>query len=141
GTAPEPPDIGDRYLYFVTSTGEIRGFTGISTGAVPVTGRINMNGGVLEATHADYAGYQAFAIDPATGIVYGIDVLGDVVRWPTPADWLENTNAIIPGFGDPGFAAYGSDGSQGSVHGASHDPATGGFYVVYEGDAAIDGDI
>jgi hypothetical protein len=141
GPAAEPPDIGARYLYFVNSVGEIRSFTGITAGAVPVTGRFNLNGGVLEGAQPDYTGYQAFAIDPTTGIVYGINAFGDVVRWPTLADWFGNTNAIVPDFDDPGFAAYGMNNSQGSVHGASYDPATGGFYVVYEGDATIDGDV
>ena len=94
-----------------------------------------------EASHVDYGAYQGFTLDPTTGIVYGISSLGDVVRWPTLHDWLANTNAIVPGVGEPGYDAYGETGAQGSVHGASHDPATGGFYVVYEGDATIDGDV
>ncbi len=141
GPAAAPPDIGGRYLYFVNAMGEIRGFTGIAAGDVPVVGRANVNAGVLEGSHEDYGTYQAFANDPDSGIVYGINAFGDVVRWPSFADWLADSNAIVPEPGEAGYEAYGATNAQGSVHGASHDPATGGFYVVYEGDETIDGDI
>ncbi|GAA5483190.1 hypothetical protein [Haloferula sargassicola] len=138
GEAPEPPPItGDRYLYFVGNDGAIHGFTGIDTGDVPVTAVGNFRGGVAEATHVDYGDFQAFTCDPTSGIVYGINLYGDVVTWPSVADWLANTHADVPTESDPRYDAYGLN----AVHGASYDPATGGFYVVYEGDASIDGDI
>lgn len=138
GEAPEPPPIsGDRFLYFVGNDGAIYGFTGIDTGDVPVTAAANFRSGLQEATHIEYADYQAFTSDPTTGIVYGINLYGDLVTWPTLSDWLENTNADIPEDGDAEYEVYGL----GTIHGASYDPNTGGFYVVYEGDASIDGDI
>ncbi len=138
GDAPEPPAItGDRYLYFIGNDGAIYGFTGIDTGDAPVTVAGNFTAGVLEATQFDYASYQAFTSDPTSGIIYGINSFGDVVTWPTLADWLTNTNADVPADGDPRFEAYGST----SVHDASYDANTGGFYVVYEGGPEIDGDI
>ena len=138
GNAPEPPVLsGDRFLYFVGNEGGIYGFTGIDTGDIAVTAAANFRSGKLEATHTEYADYQAFTCDPTTGIVYGINLFGDMVTWPTVADWIANTNANVPDEGDPGYDVYGTN----TIHGASYDPNTGGFYVVYEGDASIDGDI
>ncbi|WP_193214073.1 hypothetical protein [Luteolibacter marinus] len=141
GDAPEAPVTPPRYVYFVQGNGDIRGFTGINTGDIPVTGPGGAATGFLEASQPSYGTFQGFTTDPSTGIVYGINVFGDVIQWPTLADWLADTNSIVPDFGEPGFAVYGGTGAQGSVHGISYDGNTGGFYVVYEGDALIDGDI
>ncbi|MBB5352793.1 hypothetical protein HNR46_003041 [Haloferula luteola] len=138
GDAPEPPVItDDRFLYFVGDDGEIYGFSGIQSGEVPVADVANFRGGFHEASQFGYREYQAFTCDPTSGIVYGINLYGDVVTWPTVADWLSNTAADIPTEGDPRYEAFDAN----SIHGASYDPHTGGFYVVYEGDATIDGDI
>jgi hypothetical protein len=143
GDAPEAPELeGERYLYFVGDTGDIYGFTGIAAGEISVTSAGSFTDGFLEASHPEYGDFQAFTTDPTSEIVYGINEFGDVVTWPTLEDWFANTNATIPDEGEPGYDVYGFFGGQGSVHGASYDPNTGGFYVVYEGtDPDIDGDI
>ncbi|MEM9481768.1 MAG: hypothetical protein AAGA58_19130 [Verrucomicrobiota bacterium] len=125
----------ERFLYFIDTDGDIHGFTGIDTGTLPVTLANDYSDGHLEATHLDYGTYQAFTLDPGTGIVYGIDALGAVVTWPDLASWIANTGSVA------GVTpVYGAANLDGSIHGASFDPNTGGFYVVYES-LTIDGDV
>lgn len=137
--APTPVVTATRSpIYFVGNDGAIYEFTGFTTdtGNMPITNAASFTEGIPVATNASYGTYQAFTIDPVSGTMYGIDSSGNMITWPTLNDWINDANSSTAVYG-----AYGADGGQGSVHGASYDPATGGYYVVFGGDATINGDI
>ncbi|MCB1130917.1 MAG: sulfatase-like hydrolase/transferase, partial [Verrucomicrobiae bacterium] len=66
-------------VYLVSSSGEIRRFTGISTGTHPMAG-FGLGAGELVNTVASYGSYQGFTQTPA-GAVYGVASNGDVHEW------------------------------------------------------------
>ncbi|GAA5481141.1 sulfatase-like hydrolase/transferase [Haloferula sargassicola] len=125
-------EIDAAPVYFVSSTGEIRGFTGIGAGDTPVSAN-NLAGGVLAGTVAAYGGYQGFTQVPGDGI-YGVSSSGDVDRWPTFEAWLAGDAPTTVGAG-----SYHA----GELHGISYDADTGGLYVIYEGSNSSrdDGDL
>lgn len=133
-------------VYVVNDVGIIKSFSGIASGANPMTGGSFAAGaGALVATIPSYGFYQGFTHVP-DGRVLGINNGGDIVAWNTIGAWLaestpttlavnvfaDKTNGIGPKSGAPA----------GTVHGLSWDGNTGGFYVVLEGGAdPSDGDI
>ncbi|MEM9481093.1 MAG: hypothetical protein AAGA58_15685, partial [Verrucomicrobiota bacterium] len=116
-------------IYFVSSTGQVRRFTGIGGGATPVLGN-SLGDGELVATVASYGSYQGFTQIPG-GQVYGVAANGNVHEWSNLASWLAGDSPSTVSTG-----AYQS----GELHGLSYDPATGGVYVIYEGDNSARGD-
>lgn len=132
-------------IYIVNDIGLVKSFSGIDTGASPVTGGSFGGGsGVLQATIPDYGAYQGFTYMPGEGVL-GVNGGGDVVQWNSVADWLaaatpatlaadvfaDKTNGVGPAGG----------GGAGTIHGLSWDGRTGGLYAVLEAADGTDGDI
>ena len=116
-------------VYFVSSDGSIRKFTGMGAGATPVSGQ-PLAGGVVEASVAAYGNYQGFTQVPDNGI-YGVSSSGDVHHWATLETWLAGDAPMVEAIG-----SY----QAGELHGISYDGATGGIYVIYEGANSSRGD-
>ena len=128
---------GATPIYIVNDIGLVKSFSGITDGATPIAGNSFAAGGTLEATIPNYGTYQAFT-STEDGMVYGVNMGGDVVSWASITSWLNNDNPTTEATGSYGAETANNVGA-GSIHGASVYP--GGFYVVYEGGPDIDGDI
>lgn len=120
-TVPEAPLVPGTAVYFVTSTGEIRKFSGIGGGELPVKGH-GLGSGELVNTVGAYAGYQGFTEIPAEG-VYGVAGNGDIHRWPVRQDWIDGAAPEVVAIG-----IYGD----GRFHGISYDGLTGGIYGIVD---------
>ncbi len=116
-------------VYFVSSSGEIRVFTGIGAGGTPAVGN-SLDGGVIAATVPGYGSYQGFT-QMAGGQVYGVTADGDVHEWTSIQSWIKGGSPTVASNG-----AYGAD----ELHGISYDVATGGVYVVYGGSSSSRGE-
>ncbi|TWT77297.1 hypothetical protein Pla123a_19550 [Posidoniimonas polymericola] len=132
-------------IYAVNDIGLVKRFSGIASGANPVTdGSFGGGSGVLVATIPGYGEYQGMTFAPGGGVL-GVNPGGDVVQWSGIADWLANaTPAVLAAdvFADKtngNGAAAG--GGAGTIHGLSYDGGTGGFYVTLEADDDTDGDV
>ncbi|QDU56590.1 PEP-CTERM sorting domain-containing protein [Aeoliella mucimassa] len=133
-------------IYFVNDIGLIKQFSGIDTGAHPVTaGSFAIGAGVLVATVPAYGEYQGFTYAP-TGEVIAVNPGGDIVEWTNVNAWLANstpTTLAADVFADKGNGngpAGGNNAGAGTIHGLSYDGNTGGYYVTLEGDTAYGGD-
>jgi hypothetical protein len=124
-------------IYFVNNVGEIRSFTGITAGSNPLDGK-TFGGGTLRGTVTAYGGYQDFTHVP-DGRIIGVNSTGGVDVWPSITSWLSNTGMTSLTTGVYGAEVTTSPRS--GLHGVSFDGRTGGFYVVYEGPDAIEGDL
>lgn len=116
-------------IHFVSSTGEIRVFTGMDLGGTPVNGS-SLGDGILAGTVAGYGSYQGFTRVPG-GAVYGVASNGDVHEWSNVQSWVKG--------GSPATVSTGAY-NPGELHGLSHDAATGGVFVIYEGSNSTRGD-
>ncbi|MDF7826870.1 family 43 glycosylhydrolase [Pontiellaceae bacterium B12227] len=116
-------------VYAVNGSGEIRSFTGASSGSIPIEGN-TFSGGSLVTTVASYGSYLGFTQVP-DGTVYGVNAAGGVDSWSSIYSWLAGDSPTVESSG-----VYGADG----IHGCSYDGNTGGFYVVYEG-GGVDGHV
>ncbi|MAT68698.1 MAG: hypothetical protein CMJ58_04170 [Planctomycetaceae bacterium] len=124
-------------IYFVDNAGEIRSFTGITTGANPMDGKA-FGGGTLMGTVAAYGSYQGFTHVP-DGRVFGVNSTGGVDRWDSLSDWLSNAASTSLSVGV--FGPEVTTSPRTGIHGLSFDGASGGFYVMYEGPDELEGDL
>lgn len=127
---PEPAVIPSAPVHLVSSSGEIRRFTGVAGGEFPLQNGFGFSGGESVGMVAAYGSYQGFTQLP-DGRVFGVSGSGDVHEWASAAAWVS---------GDPPSAASSGAYNPGELHGLSYNPATGGIYVIYEGDSSSQGD-
>jgi hypothetical protein len=127
--ADPPPVESGETVYLVSSSGEIRRFSGIAGGSTPLLPNQPGNGESV-ATIASYGNYQGFTMTPLDGIL-GVAANGDVHQWDALQDWLDGEDPVVVSTG-----AY----QAGELHGLSYDGNTKGLYVIYEGDNSSQGD-
>jgi|GEM_PF-465249 len=127
---PEPPVVPGAPVFLVSSSGEIRRFTGVSAGDFPLASGLGLAGGEIVGAVPGYGAYQGFTQLP-DGSVYGVSQGGDVHEWGILQDWLDGSTPLTVSSG-----AY----NPGELHGISYNPVTGGIYVIYEGDHSSRGD-
>ena len=128
----------DSQLFFVVDTGDIYGFNSIASNGWNTVDAGLVTNGTLLANVLEYSDYQAFANLP-NWEVYGVDAVGDVLKWDNVADFLSGEGAATT----VATGTYAPEGaSTERIHGASYDPNTKGFYAVLESETnPPDGDV